>query len=151
MIALEQMTRRAWIAIAAVSATALLAPPATASLPDGYHGSTEAGGLIAVRVDYNRKGKPKRVHSLRWANVPISCGTFQSATTGDVKLKMKVDKRRAFKGSTDTDTGNATVTISGRFKSNPKKVAGKFQVKGTVPGCSQGDTGKLTWTMKRKS
>jgi hypothetical protein len=135
--------------ITALTTLALLAPPASA-LNDGYRGETSAGGLIAVRVDYDHKGNPTKVHSLRWANVPISCGTFTSATTGDVKLPMKVDDRGAFKGSDDTDTGIAKVTISGRFKHNPAKASGKFRVKGTLPGCSTGDTGQLTWEMSRK-
>ena len=136
--------------IAAVTTLALLAPMGASALNDGYHGETEVGGLIAVRVKYDSKDFPKEVHALRWANVPISCGTFTSATTGDVKISMKVDDRGAFKGSTDTDTGHGTVTISGRFKKNPAKASGKFQVKGTLPGCSTGDTGRLSWDMARK-
>ena len=141
---------RATIALVVVMAMALLIPSAFARLNDGYRGQTEAGGLIAVRVDYDRKGNPTRVHSLRWANVPASCGASQTATTGDVDVKMKVDDRGAFKGSDEPDIGNAKVTISGRFKHNPAKAAGKFQVKGSVPGCSAADTGRLSWEMTRK-
>jgi len=136
--------------IAVVTTLALLAPVGASALNDGYRGETEAGGLIAVRVDYDHKGNPTKVHSLRWANVPISCGTFTSATTGDSNLKMKVDDRGAFKGSDATEIGNATMTISGRFKHDPAKATGTFQVKGTQPGCSTGDTGKLSWEMTRK-
>ena len=50
----------------------LLAPLVAWGLNDGYHGTTDAGGLIAVRVDYDRKEQPTRVHSLRWANIPVS-------------------------------------------------------------------------------
>ena len=131
-------------------AASLLAPLVAWGLNDGYHGTTDAGGLIAVRVDYDRKEQPTRVHSLRWANIPVSCGTSSSATSGDVKLTMKVDSRGAFKGSAKPDIGNAKLTISGRFKHNPAKVSGKFQIKGTFPGCSDGDTGKLGWEMTRK-
>jgi hypothetical protein len=138
------------LAIGAALAILLLVASASGSPPDGYRGATEAGGLIAVRVDYDHKGNPARVHSLRWANVPVSCGTFQSATTGDVDVKMKVDRHGAFKGSDKPDIGDATATISGRFKRNPAKASGTFRVKGTVPGCPTADTGSLRWDMKRK-
>jgi hypothetical protein len=141
---------RTSIALAVVMATSLLVPSAFGRVNDGYRGETEAGGLIAVRVDYDHKGNPTKVHSLRWANVPLPCGTIQSATTGDSNMKMKVDASGAFKGSDQTEIGNATVTISGRFKRNPAKASGKFQVKGSQPGCSAGDTGKLSWEMTRK-
>jgi hypothetical protein len=146
----SQYPLRATMAVAVALAIVLAAPSASGSSADGYRGSTEVGGLIAVRVDYDRKGDPIRVHSLRWANVPVACGTSQSATTGDVNMKMKVDDHRAFKGSDKPDIGNATVTISGRFKRNPAKASGKFRVKGTIPGCSTADTGRLSWEMKRK-
>jgi hypothetical protein len=138
------------IAIALVMTTALLVPSAFGRLNDGYRGETSAGGLIAVRVDYDRKDFPKEVHALRWANVPLPCGSIQSATTGDSNMKMKVDGDGAFKGSDETEIGNATVTISGRFKHNPAKASGKFRVNGSQPGCSAGDTGNLTWEMARK-
>ena len=88
-------------------AASLLAPLAAFGLNDGYHGTTDTGGLIAVRVDYDRKEQPIRVHSLRWANIPVSCGTSSSATSGDVKLTMKVDSRGAFEGSAKPDIGDA--------------------------------------------
>jgi hypothetical protein len=120
-------------------------------LNDGYRGETEAGGLVAVRVDYDHKGNPTSVHSLRWANVPAACtGYSPTATTGDVNLSMKVDDRGAFKGSDKLDIGHATVTISGRFKHNPATATGKFQVKGSISGCAAADTGKLGWEMTRK-
>ena len=143
------LATRIGLVIAAI-VVALAIPSVSGALNDGYRGSTEAGGLIAVRVDYDRKENPTRVHSLRWANVPASCGTSQTATTGDVDMKMKVDDSGTFEGSDKPDIGNAKVTISGRFKHNPAKASGKFRVKGTVPGCSTADTGRLSWDMKRK-
>src|SRR5689334_9875215 len=131
-------------------AASLLAPLVAWGLNDGYHGTTDTGGLIAVRVDYDRNEQPTRVHSLRWANIPVSCGTSSSATSGDVKLTMKVDSRGAFKGSAKPDIGDAKLTISGRFKHDPSQVSGKFQIKGTLPACSDADTGKLGWEMTRK-
>ena len=143
-------TARTSIAFAAVMSTALVFPSVSGALNDGYRGETEVGGLVAVRVDYDHKGNPTRVHSLRWANVPASCGASQTATTGDVDMSMKVDDSGAFKGSDKPDIGNAKVTMSGRFKHNPAKASGKFQVKGSVPGCSEADTGRLSWEMTRK-
>jgi len=139
------------IVTAAVIAVALSFPAASGAVNDGYRGETEAGGLVAVRVDYDHKGSPTKVHSLRWANVPAACaGYAPTATSGDVKLSMKVDDRGAFKGSDKLDIGDAKVTIAGRFKHDPAKASGTFQVKGSVPGCANADTGKLSWEMARK-
>ena len=142
---------RTSIALAVVMATSLFVPFALARVNDGYRGETEAGGLIAVRVDYDHKGNPTKVHSLRWANVPAACtGYAPTATTGDVKLSMKVDDGGAFKGSAKPEFGDGKVTISGRFKHNPAKASGKFQEKGSIPACAEADTGKLSWEMTRK-
>src|SRR4051812_16590502 len=145
------MTAPKTIATALISVAAMVFPAAAGALNDGYRGETSAGGLIAVRVDYDNKGNPTKVHSLRWANVPAACvGYPPTATSGDVKLSMKVDDRGAFKGSAKPDIGNAKLTISGRFKHDPADASGKFQIKGSMPGCADADTGKLSWDMSRK-
>src|SRR4051812_11810221 len=142
---------RTAIVTTALMAVALSFPAVSGAVNDGYRGETEAGGLIAVRGDYDHHGNPTKVHSLRWANVPAACtGYAPTATSGDVKLSMKVDDRGAFKGSEKLEIGNAKVTIAGRFKHDPAKAAGTFQVKGSVPGCADADTGKLSWEMARK-
>ena len=45
---------------------------------------------------------------------------------------------------------DAKVTIAGRFKHDPAKASGTFQVKGSISGCADANTGKLSWEMTRK-
>jgi hypothetical protein len=142
--------KRSPIILAALAAAVLLVPVSSAAAAtNGYRGETDAGGLIAIRAKFNGRGEPTSAHSLRWANIPASCGDRVTTHSGDVGLSMKVDDEGRFEGSGEVSTG-AKVTIRGRFKHHAKKASGTFRLKGTIAGCSAADTGTLGWEMTRK-
>lgn len=145
------MRRSTIILVPALAALALLVPSgSTATTTDGYHGSTDAGGLIAFDAKFNAKDKPTRVRRLRWANLPASCkGYSPTATSSDLDFTMKVDGDGRFQGGSKVPTG-AKVTISGRFKQHDQKATGTFRLKGTIAGCLKADTGSLSWNMTKK-
>lgn len=116
---------------------------------NGFHGSTEAGGLIAYGAKFNAKGDPVRVQDVRWANVPVSCGGSPFQHSGDLKhLVMRVDNDGHFHGS--DKLGLAKVAIAGRFTHHDTRAVGTFRLHGSIPGCSDADTGKLSWEMTKK-
>jgi hypothetical protein len=130
-------------------AVALLVPVA-ATATNGYHGETEAGGLIAIRAKFNGHGDPTTAYALRWANIPATCqGYSPTAHSGDIKASMKVDDKGRFDGSGKVPTG-AKVTVHGRFSRDAQSASGTFRLKGTISGCVEADTGTLDWDMTRK-
>lgn len=143
--------KKAIILGTAITSLALLAPSSVgAATTNGYHGSTDAGGLIAFDAKLNGKGTPTRVQRLRWANLPASCKGFSpTATSSDLDIMMKVDSDGRFQGAGKVPTG-AKVTLSGRFKKHATIATGTFRLKGTLPGCKQADTGSLGWEMTKK-
>jgi hypothetical protein len=146
-----RVKRPAIVLGAALAVAVLLAPGSSnATGTNGYSGSTDAGGLIAIRAKFNGKGEPTTARSLRWANIPAACqGYSPTAHSGDLKLSMKVDDKGNFSGSGEVPTG-AKVTIRGRFKHHAEKASGTFRLKGTISGCVKADTGTLGWEMTRK-
>ena len=139
------------ITICGSLAVGLLAASASvATTTNGYHGSTEVGGLIAFGAKFNAKGEPIRVESLRWANVPTSCSGSPYQHSGELDLTMRVDGEGRFHGSDKLPFGDAKVAFAGRFESHDKRAVGTFRLHGSIAGCSDSDTGKLGWEMTKK-
>jgi hypothetical protein len=143
--------KRALIILGITLAAAILLAPgsSSATATNGYRGSTDAGGLIAIRAKFNGNGEPTSARSLRWANIPASCQGSPTAHSGELGISMPVDNDGKFHGSDKLSTG-AKVTIRGRFKHHAEKASGTFRLKGTIPGCVNADTGTLGWDMNRK-
>ncbi len=145
------MRRLFFVISTALASLALLLPSgSTAITTNGYHGSTDAGGLIAFGAKFNAKGKPIRVQALRWANVPASCSGSPYQHSGELTLTMRVNRKGRFHGSKKLPIGDAKVAIAGRFKRHAKRAVGTFRLHGSIAGCSDADTGKLGWEMTKK-
>lgn len=133
---------------ASLAAASLAASTAFATTTNGFHGSTEVGGLIAFGAKFNGKGEPIRVQSLRWANVPVSCSGSPYQHSGDLDLTMRVDDQGRFHGS--DNLGSAKVALAGRFKAHDTRAVGTFRLHGEIAGCADADSGKLAWEMTKK-
>ena len=135
--------------IALVAASLIL--PSSALASGFYKGPIDPGNqaeVIEFRVEFD-KNRPKKVAKLRWANVPTVCtGGGSSAVSGVLDGKVRIQNRH-FDSTQAVRNSNATVHITGRFKSQDEKIVGTFQQTGSSGGCASGDTGELDYHAKR--
>jgi hypothetical protein len=78
----------------------------------------------------------------------MTCSRGRSATTDQLPKTIKV-KNGAFHSTQKLSGGQTKVTVDGDFKHSNQRMAGTLRVRGTVPGCSSGDTGTVDWTAKQ--
>ena len=138
-----------FLAVFIVASAVALVAPALAAQRRTYFGPA-AGGVNNAGVEISARlsnGKPFKITAFNWQNVPTSCTRNRGATTDQFPKAIKV-KDGAFQATGTIGTGT-TVTVSGKFKHQNTKMAGKLRVHGNVPGCSGADTGTVSWTAKQ--
>jgi hypothetical protein len=106
-------------------------------------GANNAGVEISARLT---NGSPTRLTKFEWHNVPGSCASRSSATTGEFPDPVRV---KDGKFTATGKLGNGTVKVTGKFKSGNTRMAGTLRVHGSVAGCPSIDTGTVRWTAKQ--
>jgi hypothetical protein len=137
------------LAILAVAAT-MLALPGTALATAFFKGPVN-GGANNAGVEFRAKfkhGQPRKVLEFRWFNVPVPPNCTDSFE--GLRFEMKVNDRGRFHGKYSVPKRNDVATVHGKFKHHDDKAAGTIELKGSFAGgCSNADTGSLSWTAKR--
>ena len=134
------------VGIAVVAA--LLLPALALAARRVIHGPAGGGsGTVDITL-VAKHGKVKKLTRFEFNNIPVTCTGFPpSATSGTFPHTIKVDTDAKFSASVKQNGGRVTYTVHGHF-SGQDKAAGTLRVKGTVPGCSKADTGKVHWSAK---
>jgi hypothetical protein len=112
------------------------------------HGPAGGGsGTVDITL-VAKHGSVKKLSRFEFNNIPVTCTGFPpSATSGTFPHTIHVGKDQKFSASVKQNGGRVTYTVHGHFSSQDK-AAGTLRVKGTVPGCSKADTGKVRWSAK---
>jgi hypothetical protein len=139
--------KRLMVPLALVIALAL---PGSALASAFFKGPVN-GGANNAGVEFRAKIKHdhvRKVLEFRWFNVPVppSCAdSFEG-----LKFEMRVNNRGKFHGKYSVPNTNHVATVHGKFKHHNEKASGTIALKGNfVGGCSNADTGSLSWTAKK--
>jgi hypothetical protein len=129
-------------------AVALLFPAVAFAARRVIHGPAGGGsGTVDITL-VAKHGSVKKLTRFEFNNIPVTCTGFPpSATSGTFPHTIHVGKDQKFSASVKQNGGRVTYTVHGHFSSQDK-AAGTLRVKGTVPGCSKADTGKVRWSAK---
>ena len=129
-------------------AVALLLPAVAFAARRVIHGPAGGGsGTVDITL-VAKHGSVKKLTRFEFNNIPVTCTGFSpSATSGTFPHTIHVGKDQKFSASVKQNGGRVTYTVHGHFSSQDK-AAGTLRVKGTVPGCSKADTGKVHWSAK---
>jgi hypothetical protein len=129
-------------------AVALLLPAVAFAARRVIHGPAGGGsGTVDITL-VAKHGSVKKLTRFEFNNIPVTCtGSAPSATSGTFPHTIHVGKDQKFSASVKQNGGRVTYTVHGHFSSQDK-AAGTLRVKGTVPGCSKADTGKVHWSAK---
>jgi hypothetical protein len=129
-------------------AVALLLPAVAFAARRVIHGPAGGGsGTVDITL-VAKHGSVKKLTRFEFNNIPVTCTGFPpSATSGTFPHTIHVGKDQKFSASVKQNGGRVTYTVHGHFSSQDK-AAGTLRVKGTVPGCSKADTGKVRWSAK---
>jgi hypothetical protein len=142
------IVRRIAVAIAVMTVLAL---PAAATASTFFKGPVNGGANnagVEFRVKLRHHHKPVKVLEFRWFNVPVPPNCTDSFE--GTHFAMKVNDRRKFHGRYSVPNTNHVVTVHGKFKHHNKKAAGTIELKGNFSGgCTNADTGSLSWTAKK--
>jgi hypothetical protein len=112
-------------AVAFVAACALVVPASAANKTVTYAGTADAGADVGLDVVV-KKGKVKKISTVRASHVLLHCDQSGDVPTGhmDLPLGLKVNKHGKFHLTyTEPNTPNTSV-FSGKFKG--KTVSGSF-------------------------
>ena len=136
--------------VISLAAVIVLALPSSALATAFFKGPIN-GGANNAGVEFRAKFRhhePRKVLEFRWFNVPVppSCADSFEGT----KFEMRVNDRRKFHGTYKVPNTNHKATVHGKFKHHNDKAAGTIELKGSFAGgCSNADTGSLSWTAKQ--
>lgn len=116
-----------------------------------YNGPVGAGNGAGVEFGAKQvHSRPTLVRRFEFHNIPAACtGYAPTAVTGMLTITMKVGSDRKFSGAQSLNGGRYKVTVSGAFARKFGKASGTIRVRGTVPGCSAADTGRVHWSAPR--
>lgn len=130
-------------------AVALLLLPAVALAARRVIHGPAGGGSGTVDITLVAKhGSVKKLTRFEFNNIPVTCtGSAPSATSGTFPHTIHVGKNQKFGASVKQNGGRVTYTVHGHFSSQDK-AAGTLRIKGTAPGCSKADSGKVHWSAK---
>jgi|SRR5690349_3533732 len=141
------MSRRIPLLLALV---ALVLPAAALAARRVIHGPAGGGsGTVDITLFTSKKtGAVTKLSRFEFNNIQATCVGFpNTAVSGQFPHTIKVKSDGTFSASVKQNSGRVTYTVSGKFK-NQNSASGKLRVRGTVPGCSKADTGKVHWSAK---
>jgi hypothetical protein len=137
--------RRGVIAGVVVS---LVLPAAALAARRVIHGPAGGGsGTVDITL-VAKNGNVTKLTRFEFNNIPVTCtGSAPSATSGTFPHTIKVGADGKFHTTVTQNGGRVTYTVRGHFSSQDQ-AAGTLRIKGTVPGCSRANTGKVHWSAK---
>jgi hypothetical protein len=139
---------RRGIVLIAVAALAL--PAAALAGRRVIHGPAGGGsGTVDITL-VTKKGAVAKLTRFEFNNIQATCGGSQPTTTAvsdQFPHTIKVQSDGSFHAAVKRNGGRVTYTVRGDFK-NQNTASGTLRVKGAMPGCGSGDTGKVHWSAK---
>ena len=143
-----------FLALAGVSAVALIAPGTVGAATKSYSGTFESSGTVGFDVK-KKKGK-RKVIKFRFDDLPVECDAGPNTASGNVpEFKIKVSDGGNFDADlvSETPGAEAELNIAGKLKSGGK-AAGNLRLHGkdvivdnTAGGETQPcDSDKTKWT-----
>jgi len=142
---------RKLLALAGVTAVALVAPATVGAAGKKYQGLFEAGGTNSFTLKKTDNGK--KVVNYEWVSFPLSCDGGPATSTNGLSFGVRVRNDKFEATATPSSEEKSKLTLKGEFV-GANSAKGTMRIEGSkVPvdggGRDRCDSGKVAWTASK--